>query len=84
MQKVKGIYDGKKIILLEPVSLLPNTVVEISIAEQSGDPEQAYWQRLIELGLISEIRTPPTEEQTFTPIRVTGVPVSQTIMEERR
>ena len=49
MLKVKGIYDGTKIVLLEPVSLLPNTPVEVLIPEQ----EQAYWQQLIELGLVS-------------------------------
>ena len=80
MLKVKGIYDGTKIVLLEPVSLLPNTPVEVLIPEQ----EQAYWQQLIELGLVKEVRTPPTEDQPFTPIRVTGDPISQTIIEERR
>lgn len=80
MLKVKGIYDGAKIVLLEPVSLLPNTPVEVLIPEQ----EQAYWQQLIELGLVKEVRTPPTEDQPFTPVRVTGDPISQTIIEERR
>jgi hypothetical protein len=80
MLKVKGIYDGTKIVLLEPVSLLPNTPVEVLIPEQ----EQAYWQRLIELGLVKDVRTPPIEDQPFTPVRVTGDPISQTIIEERR
>ncbi len=80
MLKVKGIYDGNKIVLLEPVSLLPNTPVEVLIPEQ----ERIYWQRLVELGLIKEVRPLPTDESPFAPIRVTGAPVSQTIIEERR
>lgn len=80
MLRVKGIYDGAKIVLLEPVSLLPNTPVEVLIPEQ----EEIYWQRLVELGLIKEVRPLPTDESPFTPIRVTGAPVSQTIIDGRR
>lgn len=81
MMKVKGIYDGTKIVLLEPVSLLPNTPVEVLIPEQ----EHVYWQRLIELGVIKEVRSQSTDDDTsFAPVQVTGVPVSQTLIEERR
>ncbi len=80
MLKVKGIYDGTKIVLLEPVWLVPNTPVEVLIPEQ----EKIYWQRLVELGLVKEICAPPADEQLFTPVRVSGAPVSQTIIEERR
>jgi hypothetical protein len=80
MLKVKGIYDGAKIMLLEPVRLLPNTPVEVLIPEQ----EKVYWQRLVELGLIKAVRVLSTEEQPFTPVRATGTPISQTIIEERR
>jgi hypothetical protein len=84
MLKVKGLYDGAKVVLLDPVSLSPNTAVEVLIPEQGVDREQVYWQRLIELGLIKEVRTPRADDQPFTPVRVTGAPVSQTIIEERR
>lgn len=80
MIKVKGMYDGVKIVLLEPVSLTPNTLVEIIILEQ----EQLYWQRLQELGLIKEIQTLPIDEESLTPVEIIGPPVSQTIVEERR
>jgi hypothetical protein len=80
MLKVKGIYDGTKIVLLEPVSLLPNTPVEVLIPEQ----EEIYWQRLVQLGLIKEVRSLPTDESPFTSVRVTGAPVSQTIIDGRR
>jgi Fe2+ transport system protein FeoA len=82
MLKVKGIYDGAKIVLLDPVSLAPNTRVEVLIPE--SDMEQVYWQRLVELGLIKEVRAPLAKDQPFTPVHVTGAPLSQTIIEERR
>ncbi|NJN94303.1 MAG: hypothetical protein HC875_09535 [Anaerolineales bacterium] len=80
MVKVKGIYDGTNIILLESVSLLPNTPVEILIPEQ----EQLYWQHLQELGLIKETRSHSSLGSEPSPIRVSGTPVSETIIEDRR
>lgn len=80
MLKVKGVYDGSKIVLLEPVSLQPNTPVEVLIPED----EQIYWQRLTELGLIKEVRSQLNTGQTFSPIHVVGTPLSQIIIEERR
>ena len=84
MLKVKGIYDGEKVTLLEPVSLPPDTAVEVLIPEQNAELERAYWQRLLELGLLLEVRPPPSDEQPFTPVTVTGPPISQTLIEERR
>ena len=84
MLRVKGIYDGAKIVLLDPVSLSPNTTVEVLIPDQNADKEQLYWQSLIEKGLIKEVRALSSDDQPFTPVRVTGEPVSQTIIEERR
>lgn len=80
MIKIKGVYDGSKIVLLEPVSLLPNTPVEVLIPEQ----EQIYWQRLLELGLIKDIHSQLPSVSKFMPINVAGEPVSQTIIAERR
>ena len=51
MLKVKGIYDGVKVTLLEPVSLPANTAVEVLLPETHKELEQAYWERLIALGL---------------------------------
>ncbi len=84
MLKVKGTYDGEKIVLLAPLPLAPNSTVEVLIPEQAVDMEQVYWQRLISQGLIKEVRPQPMDECTFTPVHVTGAPVSQTIIEERR
>ncbi|MGA9350851.1 MAG: hypothetical protein WBW48_18895 [Anaerolineae bacterium] len=84
MLRVKGVYDGTKVVLLEPLPIPPHTTVEVLIAEEPIDTERVYWQRLIDQGLIKEVRSQPTSEQPFEPIRVTGTPISQTIIEERR
>lgn len=84
MLKVKGIYDGARVVLLDPLPVPPQTAVEVLVAEQAIDVEQIYWQQLVDLGLIKEVRSHPTDEQSFEPIHVTDAPVSQTILEERR
>jgi hypothetical protein len=80
MIKVKGIYDGSKVVLLEPVSLQPNTPVEVIIPEK----EQIYWQRLNESGLIKELPSRSEENISYEPVSTTGRPISQTIIEDRR
>ena len=82
MLRVKGIYDGKTITLLEPLALPKNTAVEVLIAEP--EPEQLYRQRLLTLGLIKERPDVPADTTPYTPIEVSGPPLSQTIIEERR
>ena len=84
MLKVKGVYDGAKVVLPNPLPIPPHTTVEVLIAEQTIDVELVYWQRLIDLGLIKEVRPHATDEQPFEPVRVTDIPISQTIVEERR
>ncbi len=84
MLKVKGVYDGVRVILLEPVTLLPDTKVEVLIPDTNREAERAYWQRLIELGLVKEIRPRSVTSRPFTPIQVIGLPISQTIIDERR
>ena len=80
MIKVKGIYDGSKVVLLEPVSLQPNTPVEVLIPEN----EQIYWQQLNELGLVKEVRSQLIDDTSFKPVKTIGKPISHTIIEERR
>jgi hypothetical protein len=84
MLKVKGVYDGTKVVLIDSLPIPPHTMVEVLIVEDTIETERAYWQRLIDLGLIKEVRPRPTAEQPFEPVRVTGAPISQTIIEERR
>lgn len=84
MYKVKGIYDGKRVVLLEPLPVPPHTSVEVLVAEEALDLEQVYWQQLVEQGLISEVRSLLTDEEPFSPVHPTGKPVSEIIIEERR
>ena len=51
--------------------------------EAPVDKETIYWQQLVDLGLIRTIRS-QLEPVDFEPLPVTGAPVSQTIIEERR
>ena len=84
MVRVKGIYHDKTITLLEPLALPKNTAVEVIIAEPAVAPEQLYRQRLLKLGLIKERPDVPADTTPYTPIAVSGPPLSQTIIEERR
>lgn len=85
MLKVKGIYDGARVVLLDPIALQPNTAVEVLIPEASLDAESLYWQRLRATGLITMTRAQRQQpRQAPPPIRVNGEPVSQTIIDERR
>ncbi len=84
MLRVKGIYHDRTITLLEPLALPKNTAVEVIIAEPEAEPEQLYRQRLLALGLIKERAEQPVDVTPYTPIEVSGPPLSQTILEERR
>ena len=84
MYKVKGIYDGKKVVLLEPLPIPPNTSVEVSVTEEALDPEQVYWQQLVERGLIAKVHPLPMSEEPVDPVHASGRPVSEIIIEERR
>jgi len=88
MIKVKGIYEGTYVRLLEPVSLLPNTPVEVLILEVTAEQkqEQAFLSRLVGEGLLAPVEPtlPPREEGAFEPVSIQGAPLSQTIITERR
>ena len=85
MIKVKGIYDGTNVRLLEPVNLKPDTPVEVLIPEQASETEQeqAFLQRLVNKGLL--VNAPPVKKgKPFKPISIRGEALSQTIIKERR
>lgn len=84
MLRAKGIYHDKTITLFEPLALPTNTAVEVIIAEPEAEPEQLYRQRLLKLGLIKERPEAPADTTPYTPVEVSGPPLSQTIIEERR
>lgn len=83
MLKIKGVYDGTKIILLDLISLPPNTAVDIWIPEKAETHEQIYWQHLVQLGLVKEDVVATRQLSSFTPVVITGEPLSKTIIEER-
>jgi hypothetical protein len=83
MLRIKGIYDGQKVVLTEPISLPPNTAVEVLIAEPENEREQLYHQQLVKLGLLKERPEVAYEATPYTPIQVSGGPLSQTIIEDR-
>jgi hypothetical protein len=85
MTKIKGVYDGKHVRLLEAVHLIPDTPVEVLIPESAGEEsqERAFLERLVKKGLLaSKVAWP--EEAPFEPVPIEGPPLSQTIIEERR
>ena len=86
MIKIKGVYDGEHIRLLEPVHLVPDTPVEVLIPESAGEEsqERAFLERLIEEGLLLAKEVSWPEEAPFEPVPIEGPPLSQTIIEERR
>jgi hypothetical protein len=84
MLRIKGIYDGQKVVLTEPISLPPNTAVEVIIAEPENEREQLYYQRLVKLGLLKERPEVAFDVTPYTPVNVSGTPLSQTIIEDRR
>lgn len=86
MVKIKGVYDGKHVRLLEPVHLVPDTPVEVLIPESAGEEsqERAFLERLIEERLLLAKEASWPEEASFEPVPIEGPPLSQTIIEERR
>ena len=87
MQVYEGIVKDRVVLLPEDVHLDEGMRVEIRIREAGqGSPEELYKKRLIELGLLEEIRKPsgPLAGQDRTPIQVKGKPLSEHIIEDRR
>ena len=84
MLQVKGVYKKRRIKLFEELQLPADTSALITVWQENEREEVAYWQRLNETGLL--MATPELNQilPPFTPVSVTGGPVSQTILEERR
>ena len=85
MVRVKGIYDGEKVLLLEPLDLPVNSTVEVIVPETPVEQqEQSYWQYLLDMGLITEVSLRPIKPKSSRLLVISGKPVSETIIEERR
>ena len=86
MIKIKGVYDGKHVRLLEPVHLVPDTPVEVLIPEsaEAESQERTFLEHLVKEGLLLAKEVSWPEEAPFEPVPIEGPPLSQTIIEERR
>lgn len=91
MPVYRGVVKDNVIVLPEGVHLDEGLIAEVRIppvvAKQpwAAHPEDRFKQRLAELGLLREIKTPSgVSGGDRTPIQVKGKPLSQTIIEERR
>jgi len=78
MLKVKGTYEGGRIVLVEPLPVPPQTTVEVLVPHANGDGEREYWRRLSEAGLVLETRSCQMARKDFTPIAISGEPLSAT------
>ena len=92
MAVYRGVVKGNLVVLQDDVQLPDGTAVEVRAvvtAEQPAEElraESLFKQRLLESGLITEIRLPgPTAPAgDRTPATVRGRPLSEAIVEERR
>jgi hypothetical protein len=97
MVKIRGIYDGERVRLLESVAIPPNTEVEVLVPDQqsaamTGEPDpgsaeqrdEEYLRRLAESGIITRARCPEEWDDSFEPVQIEGEPISETIIRERR
>jgi predicted DNA-binding antitoxin AbrB/MazE fold protein len=87
MQVYEGIVKDRVVLLPNNVHLDEGQRVEIRIREVGHEsPEELFKTRLVEVGLLEEIRRPslPLAGQDRTLIQVKGKPLSEQIIEERR
>ena len=86
-----GKVKGGVVLLPKDIHLTDGLVVEIRVDLPKGEvlaspSEEAFKQRLLESGLLREIKRPspfPSEEDR-TPIQVRGESLSKAIIRERR
>ncbi|MBI1299029.1 hypothetical protein GC175_29210 [bacterium] len=85
--RIKGIYNGKTIDLLEAVTIPPDTEVEVLVPETVPTRKerlQQQMQDLINSGVLTHAAVDRPRELDFQPVTIAGKPVSETIIEERR
>ena len=83
MRRIKAIYDGQQVVLLEPVDLPPNTPVHVVVLDDMA-AEQQVVDALHDLGLLAGTAPPVNTLTPFAPVRIDGPPLSETVIEERR
>ncbi len=83
MRRIKAIYDGQQVVLLEPVELPPNTPLNVVVLDDP-EVEQQVADALHGLGLLAAAAPPPNTLTPFAPVKIDGPPLSETVIEERR
>ena len=83
MKHIRAIYDGQRVVLLEPVDLPPNTPLDVAVLDDAA-AEQQVLETLKAQGLIHSTTPLANTLLPFTAVTVEGPPVSQTVLEERR
>ena len=92
MPTYPGIVQGNVVLLPDDIRLPDGVAVQVQVpgsdTEPSSqvDPEAAFLQRLLELGLLSETRTldRTQDDRDRVLIEVEGKPLSEMIIDERR
>ncbi len=92
MPTYRGIVKGNVVVLPEDAELAEGQVVEVYVppseSEQlvASSPEQRLKRRLIELDLVRESAVAAQEpaDNDRIPIEVTGKPLSEYVVEDRR
>jgi len=93
MAVYRGVVKGNTVMLEGPADLADGVIVEVRPIASSPEElaererEEEFQRHLLEIGRISSIpsREPDPLDIDFTPIPIlSGPPVSQTIIEERR
>ena len=88
----QGVVKGNVVVLPEDVKLADGAAVEVRMtgiptrSPEHSDLERVYRQRLLESGLVTDVKDPtyPLPTLDHAPVEVQGPPLSQTIVEERR
>ncbi|MEJ7613043.1 MAG: hypothetical protein SQA66_05320 [Candidatus Fervidibacter sacchari] len=83
---VKAVVQGKTLVLEEELPLPDGTTVTVTVIPQDLEEQrrQALYAQLEAKGLIKVPKTLPDKITHNPPIAVTGKPLSQIIIEERR
>ena len=92
MSTIYGVVRGKVVVLPEDAALPDGSTVEVRVVSphsgrtEDAEAEAQFKQKLVELGLLAKVRPPAPipADVDRTLIQVTGKPLSEMIIEERR
>jgi hypothetical protein len=81
---VKAVVQGKTLVLDEALPLPDGITVTVTLIPQGEISEQEFYSWLAAEGLISLPKPSPTGIRHSPPRKISGKPLSQIIIEERR